>query len=134
MVSLLVIDDDQILLDLYRQMLKRQGYRVHTADSGEKGIRMFDNGDYALVITDLVMGGMDGNGVAEYIRRSPKGMVPVIGVSGTPWRAHDRHFDAVMEKPVSMKDLVASVRLLAGWPSKGRGGREGGAGCGTIQT
>jgi len=114
MVSLLVIDDDEAILTLYRQMLKRQGYRVHTAASGETGIRMFDDGDYALVITDLVMGGMDGNGVAEYIRRSEKGVVPIIGVSGTPWQADARHFDAVMEKPVSMKDLVSSIRLLVG--------------------
>lgn len=116
MVSLLVIDDDQTLLDLYQQILKRQGYRVHTADSGEKGIRMFDKGDYALVITDLVMGGMDGNSVAGYIRQSPRGMVPIIGISGTPWKAHDRYFDAVMAKPVSMKDLVASIQLLVGCP------------------
>jgi len=116
MVALLVIDDDKTLLNLYHQMLKRQGYRVHTADSGEKGIRMFENGDYALVITDLVMGGMDGNCVADYIRQSEKGVVPIIGISGTPWKAHVRHFDAVMAKPVSMKDLVASIRLLVGCP------------------
>lgn len=119
MVSLLVIDDDQSLLALYRQMLNRQGYRVHTADSGEEGLRMFDDGDYALVITDLVMGGMDGNGVAEYIRHSKKGVIPIIGISGTPWQAHARHFDAVMAKPVSMKDLVASIRLLVGYASEG---------------
>ena len=118
MVALLVIDDDQTLLNLYHQMLKRQGYRVHTADSGEKGIRMFENGDYALVITDLVMGGMDGNCVADYIRQSEKGVVPIIGISGTPWKAHVRHFDAVMAKPVSMKDLVASIRLLVGCSSE----------------
>lgn len=114
MVSLLVIDDDEALLNLYRLMLKRQGYRVHTAASGETGIRMFENGDYALVITDLIMGGMSGNGVAEHIRRSDKGVIPIIGVSGTPWQVDARHFDAVMEKPVSMKDLVTSVRLLVG--------------------
>jgi len=118
MVALLVIDDDKTLLNLYHQMLKRQGYRVHTADSGEKGIRMFENGDYALVITDLVMGGMDGNCVADYIRQSEKGVVPIIGISGTPWKAHVRHFDAVMAKPVSMKDLVASIRLLVGCSSE----------------
>jgi DNA-binding response OmpR family regulator len=80
---------------------------------------MFDDGDYALVITDLVMGGIDGNGVADYIRQSEKGVVPIIGISGTPWMAHARHFDAVMAKPVSMKELVSSIRLLVGCSSEG---------------
>lgn len=112
MVALLVIDDDHLILSLYRKILNRYGYRVHTADSGEEGIRMFENEEYALVITDLVMGEMDGNGVADYIRCSERGETPIIGISGTPWKAHAPYFDAVMAKPVPMKELVDRVRTL----------------------
>ncbi|MCG8472026.1 MAG: response regulator [Desulfobacterales bacterium] len=117
MVPLLVIDDDRALLGLYHQMLERAGYTVHTATSGEEGIRMFDRGDYALVITDLIMGGLDGNRVAGHIRGTERGcVIPIIGISGTPWRAERHQFDAVMLKPVSMKELVSSVRVLVGVP------------------
>ena len=112
MVALLLIDDDHLILNIYRQILKRYGYIVHTAESGEEGLRMFENGAYALVITDVVMGEMDGNEVAHRIRISERGQIPIIGISGTPWKAHAPYFDAVMAKPVPMKELVERVRLL----------------------
>ncbi len=112
MVSLLVIDDDHLILNLYRQILKRYGYQVHTAESGEEGLCMFENEPYALVITDVVMGEMDGNEVAHRIRLSGRGQVPIIGISGTPWKAHAPYFNAVMAKPVPMKELVEQVRIL----------------------
>ena len=115
MIPLLVIDDDKALLELYHQVLERAGFCVDTAASGEEGTRLFDARDYGLVITDLIMGGMDGNAVARHIRSFKRGgVVPVVCISGTPWKADTHLFDAVMHKPVPMKDLVKSVRFLMG--------------------
>lgn len=126
MIPLLVIDDDRSLLDLYHQILERAGFTVDTAPSGEEGIRLFDCGEYALVITDLMMGGVDGNAVAQHIRASEKGAIPIIGISGTPWRAEAHQFDAVMHKPVTMKELVKSINLLMGTTPNGEGSQAGG--------
>jgi two-component system response regulator DegU len=58
--SILLIDDEKILLDTIAHDLKKQGYDVVTARNGEEGIQKFEQKLSHLVITDLIMEGVDG--------------------------------------------------------------------------
>ena len=71
---------------------------------------MFLNGRFDLVITDVLLQGMDGRDVLKHIRSSEKRRTPVIGMSGTPWLLVGAGFDHILEKPFSIHHLVASIK------------------------
>jgi two-component system, OmpR family, response regulator VicR len=112
MGSILVIEDEKGILGLIEAALTRFGHRVETAADGKEGIRKFDRGSFDMVITDYVMPEVDGEGVRDHIRRSPRRRMPIIGMSGTPWLLQGADFDLVLAKPFTLSKLVDSVKSL----------------------
>ena len=109
MSTILVIDDEKGILQLIRQALTRFGHKVETAVNGQEGIEKFDDGNFDIVITDIRMPGVDGNGVVKHIRNSDRQSIPVIAISGTPWQSEANNFDMVLPKPFALKTLVDSI-------------------------
>jgi len=118
MSTILVIDDEKGILRLMHQVLTKFGHNVETADDGLEGIRKFDDGCFDIVITDIRMPVIDGNGVVAHIRKSEKQSIPVIAISGTPWLLGSDNFDMVLPKPFSLKKLIDSIRSLAPVPPR----------------
>ena len=116
MSTILVIDDEKGILQLMHQALTKYGYNVETADDGQEGIRKFDDGCFDIVITDILMPVIDGNGVVAHIRKSEKQSVPVIAISGTPWLLEVDNFDMVLPKPFPLKQLIEFIRSLTPLP------------------
>jgi DNA-binding response OmpR family regulator len=112
MHNILIIEDEKSLAFLTAIALSKSGFNVEKAEDGLEGIRKFDKGHFDLVITDILMPGLDGNGVVRHIRNSKRQSTPVIGVSGTPWLLETSNFDAVLSKPSSIKTLVDTVKNL----------------------
>ena len=117
MSTILVIDDEKGIVQLMHQALTKYGHRVETADDGQEGIRKFDDGCFDIVITDILMPVIDGNGVVAHIRKSEKQSIPVIAISGTPWLLESDNFDMVLPKPFPLNKLIESIRSLAPMPS-----------------
>ena len=84
MNHILVIDDEKSILNVVQTALSRAGFKVEIALDGQKGIQKFDSGQFDLVITDILMPGLDGRKVVEHIRNSNRPYTPIIGFSGTP--------------------------------------------------
>ena len=112
MSTILVIDDEKGILQLMHEALTTYGHKVETADDGLEGTRKFDDGCFDIVITDVRMPVIDGNGVAAHIRKSEKQCIPVIGISGTPWLLEADNFDMVLSKPFPLKQLLNCIRSL----------------------
>jgi len=112
MESVLIIDDEQAILQVFDYALTRSGYDVETAGDGREGLQKFLNGRFDLVVTDVLLQGMDGRDVLKQIRSSKKHRTPVIGISGTPWLLDNAGFDQVLEKPFSIHHLVESIQGL----------------------
>ena len=112
MGSVLIIDDEQSILQVFDYALTRCGFEVETAADGREGIRKFLSGGFDLVITDVLLQGMDGRDILKRIRGSEKRKTPVIGMSGTPWLLDNAGFDHVLEKPFSIHRLVESIQGL----------------------
>ena len=109
--SILVIDDDAGLLRAVSRILQSSGgCCFETADNGFKGIALFDRQGFDLVMTDILMPGIDGREVARYVKRTAKGGVPVIGMSGTPGLLAGGLFDAVLYKPFDTRALKQVLR------------------------
>src|SRR5512136_1277809 len=76
---LLVVDDDPVTLNLLKEVLTKEGYRVTTALSGEEAVRLGTDTLFDLVITDVRMGEMDGMDVLRSFKKiSPETTVIVI--------------------------------------------------------
>ncbi len=122
MSTILVIDDEKGILQIIRQTLTRFGHNVETAEDGQEGIQKFDDGNFDVVITDILMPGIDGNGVVQHIRKSARQSIPVIAISGTPWQLESNDFDMVLPKPFPLKKLVDSIRSFTPIPSAAAAG------------
>lgn len=118
MSTVLVIDDEKGILQIIYQALTKFGHQVETAADGQEGIRKFDHGSFDIVITDIRMPGLDGNGVVNHIRKSEKQSVPVIAISGTPWQMENNAFDMVLAKPFPLNKLVESIGSLVPVPPR----------------
>ena len=118
MSTVLVIDDEKGILQIMRQALTKFGHNVETAADGQEGIRKFDDGSFDIVITDIRMPGIDGNGVVKHIRNSDKQSIPVIAISGTPWLMESNAFDMVLAKPFPLKKLAESIGALVTVPPR----------------
>lgn len=112
MPCILVIDDEKAILEMLHRALSKFGFEVETAISGEKGVEKFDNGDFDVVITDILMPGIGGVSVLKHIRSAHRASTPVIGISGTPWLLKNEKFDLILDKPFSLKELIDSVKEL----------------------
>ncbi|MGV8074027.1 MAG: sigma-54-dependent transcriptional regulator [Syntrophobacteraceae bacterium] len=81
---ILVIDDEPLTLELILEGLVQEGYSVDVAHSGAEGIAKADQSGYDFVITDLMMPGIDGMEVLEYLtEHQPETIVIVLTGFGT---------------------------------------------------
>jgi len=84
MKKVLIIEDDQIVGNVYRNKLTVDGYEVQTKPDGESGLEIINSFQPDLVMLDLILPNMSGIEVIRAIRTSPTlGRVPVVVFSNT---------------------------------------------------
>lgn len=81
MDTILLVEDDRFFREMFSKLLQTEGYQVETASCGTDGLEMLANGQYALVITDLVMPDISGLEILSRVRESHP-TVDVIMVTG----------------------------------------------------
>jgi PAS domain S-box-containing protein len=114
--TILLVDDEEALRDIGREMLSNLGYRVITADSGETAIQNYRNNDgpIDMVILDVNMPGMGGfQCLRELNQLNPD--LPVIIASGYSVDEHQRSMitsgaAGFVAKPFRRLDLLKKVR------------------------
>lgn len=79
--TILVVDDEQIVLDSARKLLHKDPLRILTAKSAAEGLERLEAGGVHVVLTDMMMPGMDG---LEFTRRIKKAWpaLPVVMITG----------------------------------------------------
>ncbi|REJ80683.1 MAG: response regulator [Acidobacteria bacterium] len=113
---ILVVDDDERIRSLIVQVLRRAGYEVVEAASGEEALAILDRGNRAfdLLCTDAVMPGMSGEELArQYAQRYPGGRVLVCSGyvrSASLRRLLGRRHYGFLAKPFTPGELVEAVR------------------------
>ena len=86
--TILCVDDNEQSLSIRKVMLETRGYRVIACSSGEEALERFKKGGVDLVLTDLIMPGVDGSKLIDAIKTiSPQ--TPAILFSGKV-RIYDR--------------------------------------------
>jgi two-component system, OmpR family, response regulator CpxR len=111
--TILCVDDNEQSLSVRKILLETRGYRVVACNSGQDAIERFKKGDIDLVLTDLIMPGVDGAQVIEQVKAiSPQ--TPTVLVSGKV-RIYDRDMQADVFLPKGMYapvELLERIRLL----------------------
>ena len=116
MARILVIDDDELLRRFLVALLERRAYSVQSTDSGEAGIKLAAETDFDLVITDMVMPGMEGLETIQQIRRH-KPAIKILAVSGADkgdylQRAEQVGANAVLAKPFAPVEFLDVINRL----------------------
>ncbi|MGD2036989.1 MAG: PAS domain S-box protein [Desulfobacterales bacterium] len=113
---ILLVDDEQPLVEIGKQMLERLGYSVATRTSSIEALELFRaNPDrFDLVITDIVMPNMSGDRLAQKIM-SIRNDIPIVLCTGysekfTRQNASEIGIRSFLMKPLVMKDLADTVR------------------------
>ncbi len=77
--DILLVDDDHFVIDTLGNYLKELGYMITSAENGESAIKKLSEKDFELIITDLVMGQVDGLGVLKKAKEvNPLSMVMIL--------------------------------------------------------
>jgi len=116
--TILLVDDEQVIIDVARDMLEMLGYQVIVAQDGQHAIDIYtqQKDEIALVILDVVMPGLSGADVFQALKAiNPK--VKVILASGY---IMSRQIAAVMaqgcrafmSKPYRLEDLAEKIREI----------------------
>ena len=106
---IMVVDNEDDQRNLMQQLLIRMGYQVSAAESSDAALALISKKKFDLVLTDLIMTGMDGAELCERIKRLRTG-AKVFAFSGymelyEPDRLDRAGFDGCIEKPIDVTRL-----------------------------
>ena len=133
MAHILVIDDDPMICELLRRTLERAGYRVTEAYDGQKGLAAHKASPADLVITDMIMPGMEGiETIMEFRRLNPA--LKIIAMSGggmgqgSDYLGMARKFGVfhTLAKPFSIEKITKFVAEVLGETAASATGPESG--------
>lgn len=112
-LPVLIVDDEPIIVDLLRDVLEDEGFRVVTASNGVLALNLARQMPVALVITDLMMPFVSGIELARQLHSNPQtAAIPLVLMSAAlPQQAGDI-FAAVIHKPFDVDTIVKIVRRL----------------------
>ena len=115
--TILMVDDEDLVLRMGETVLSAYGYRVLTANSGQKALEILAQSatPVDLVITDLVMPLMSGRELVEQIRqRSPH--LRIMCTSGYVWTGSKQEEAFFLKKPFTTQDLLRQVKQALATP------------------
>ena len=121
MKHLLIVDDDPVIQRLFERFLNSEGFRTSIAANGLEAILLIKENPPDLIITDIIMDGMDGLALIREVKKSiPE--TPIIAISGGQRMmsvdfehpAEKNGSSEFLEKPVRLTDLLQSIYRLLG--------------------
>jgi PAS domain S-box-containing protein len=116
--TILLVDDEEIVVDVAQAMLENLGYRVITASGGEEALNLVEKQgqEIDLVVLDMIMPGMDGGKTFDHVRALRPDM-PVLLSSGyaIDGQAKDimkRGCNGFIQKPFSIVELSKKIHKI----------------------
>jgi two-component system, cell cycle sensor histidine kinase and response regulator CckA len=115
--TILLVEDEPAVRQLFAQALVRAGYRVHEARNGQEALKVFDqHGDSVdLLLTDMRMPFMGGAELATQLR-TRRGTLKLLCISGYAGGNELEFSGDFLAKPFSRDQLLAKVREILDRP------------------
>jgi CheY-like chemotaxis protein len=116
---ILAVEDVPDTLQLVDVALRFKGYRVVTARNGREALKAIEAERPSLIITDILMPGMDGFSLVNRLRIQPDTRdIPVVFLSATYVAPEDKEFASAigvsrfLEKPINIEEMLKTVSEL----------------------
>jgi signal transduction histidine kinase len=108
--TILMVDDEDLLLNMGQAILSSFGYRVLTASTGAEALNILTSGEHIdLIITDLVMPQMSGRELIDHVRKTAPEM-RILCTSGYVRSQGAEEESAYLQKPFTSQDLLRKVK------------------------
>jgi two-component system cell cycle response regulator DivK len=113
---ILVVEDNETSMKLFRDVLQAKGYSTLEATTGEEAVELARTLDPALVLMDVQLPGIDGIEALAQLRGDERtSAIPVVALTAQAMRGDSEHFldigfDGYLSKPVDIDELIATVR------------------------
>lgn len=126
-MKILVVDDERDIIDLISANLRREGYQVVSAETGEDALELVKMERPDLVVLDLMLPGIEGLEVCRQIRGAPDfSSIPILILSAKCAEVDrvlglEMGADDYITKPFSVRELVSRVRV---WLRRTGGGNQ----------
>ena len=121
--NVLIVDDDEMVMDIGNQFLKRMGYTVRTASSGQKALDIVKQAPDRIdcLLLDFTMPGMDGLETMQQVRklRPDARIIITSGYARQQIEARFAHVgppDDFIQKPFEMKSLEEKLERVISTP------------------
>lgn len=117
MKQILLIEDNEGVRENTAEILELAGYKVATAENGKTGVTKANEGNYDLIICDIMMPELDGYGVLHILTKNPKtSAIPFIFLTAKAERGDFRKgmnmgADDYLTKPFEETDLLDAIEL-----------------------
>jgi two-component system, OmpR family, response regulator len=116
MYTVLVVDDNPSIVDIFVSMLEQGGYHVLSANSGEGALEILENSRPDMILLDIIMEPMDGWRTLELIKAGPPGMssIPVMMLTAKPLSPDEAQkfglsIEDYINKPITRRALYDAI-------------------------
>jgi len=111
----LIVDDDKLTLNTLKDLLKRCGFEVETAEDGMEMFYKSVPGDYDVIVTDMNMPNLSGAGAAQLLTKAgcATPIICITGLSKDQIQDIRSKFRVVLQKPLNVSLLGRIIRKLA---------------------
>ncbi|MFZ2187957.1 MAG: PAS domain S-box protein [Candidatus Moraniibacteriota bacterium] len=111
----LLIDDEDMIIEVGKELLSHLGYTVFTAKNGQDAIDFYrENTDIDLVILDMIMPGMQGGEVFDFLRKINPAATIILSsgysLKGAAMRIMKRGCNGFIQKPFTLSELSLKIR------------------------
>ncbi len=116
--TVLLVDDEEMMLAVGRKMLDKLGYRVLTANSGQKAIDMFSrhHRQIKLVILDMIMPGLSGSDTFDRLKEIDPSVKVLLSsgfsVEGPARQILERGCNGFIQKPFDLQTFSEKMRRI----------------------
>jgi len=117
MNRILLVEDEANVASFISKGLSEKGYDVTVANDGESGFRAATQGDFSLIILDVILPGRNGMDICRDIRKAkgystPILMVTALGSTDQVVKGLETGADDYLTKPFKFQELLARVKVL----------------------
>ncbi|HEX7057594.1 MAG TPA: response regulator transcription factor [Bacilli bacterium] len=112
---ILVVDDEERIRRLLRMYLEKEGFQIDEAEDGETALRKAIAEDFALILLDLMLPGMDGMEVCTRLRQvkaTPVIMLTAKGEEANRVHGFEAGTDDYVVKPFSPREVIYRVKAI----------------------
>jgi PAS domain S-box-containing protein len=116
--TILLVDDEEMIIDVGAQVLKKLGYKVLTARHGKEAIEVYQQNrqKVAMIILDLIMPEMGGGETYDRLKKIDPNVKVLLSsgysLDGQATEILNRGCNGFLQKPFSMKDLSQKLRQI----------------------